>query len=151
RNSARTILPTASGLAPDAWRQALAKSHFPIELWPAQQRIADAGVFAGRSVVIQMPTSAGKTRATEIIIRSAFLSGRAHLAVIVAPYRSLCHDIRGDLVTAFAGENVRLDEASDAYQFDIQLDAQFAEDSLLIVTPEKLLHILRPDSDLAQM
>lgn len=150
RNSARTILPTASGLAPDAWRQALAKSHFPIELWPAQQRIADAGVFAGRSVVIQMPTSAGKTRATEIIIRSAFLSGRAHLAVIVAPYRSLCHDIRGDLVTAFAGENVRLDEASDAYQFDLALDALLAEDSVLIVTPEKLLYMLRRAPDLAQ-
>jgi len=150
RNSARTILPTASGLAPDAWRLALAKSHFPIELWPAQQRIADAGVFAGRSVVIQMPTSAGKTRATEIIIRSAFLSGRAHLAVIVAPYRSLCHDIRGDLVTAFAGENVRLDEASDAYQFDLALDALFAEDSVLIVTPEKLLYMLRRAPDLAQ-
>jgi hypothetical protein len=150
RNAARTILPTASGMAPDIWRPALAKPHFPIELWPAQQRIADAGVFAGRSVVIQMPTSAGKTRATEIIIRSAFLSGRAHLAVIVAPYRSLCHDIRGDLVTAFAGENVRLDEASDAYQFDLALDALFAEDSVLIVTPEKLLYMLRRAPELAE-
>jgi len=150
RNAVRTILPAASGLEPDAWRPALAKSHFPLELWPAQQRIADAGVFSGRSVVIQMPTSAGKTRATEIIIRSAFLSGRAHLAVIVAPYRSLCHDIRGDLVTAFAGENVRLDEASDAYQFDLALDALFAEDSVLIVTPEKLLYVLRRAPDLAQ-
>ncbi|MDP1575798.1 MAG: DEAD/DEAH box helicase, partial [Cypionkella sp.] len=112
--------------------------------------MADAGVFAGRSVVIQMPTSAGKTRATEIIIRSAFLSGRAHLAVIVAPYRSLCHDIRGDLVTAFAGENVRLDEASDAYQFDLALDALFAEDSVLIVTPEKLLYMLRRAPELAE-
>lgn len=150
RNAARTILPTASGMAPDIWRPALAKPLFPIELWPAQQRIADAGVFAGRSVVIQMPTSAGKTRATEIIIRSAFLSGRAHLAVIVAPYRSLCHDIRGDLVTAFAGENVRLDEASDAYQFDLALDALFAEDSVLIVTPEKLLYMLRRAPELAE-
>ncbi len=150
RNAARTILPLASGLAPAVWQPALGKPHFPIELWPAQQRIADAGVFAGRSVVIQMPTSAGKTRATEIIIRSAFLSGRAHLAVIVAPYRSLCHDIRGDLVAAFAGENVRLDEASDAYQFDLALDALFANDSVLIVTPEKLLYMLRRAPDLAE-
>jgi superfamily II DNA/RNA helicase len=150
RNAARTILPATSDLQPDVWRPTLAKPHFPIELWPAQQRIADAGVFAGRSVVIQMPTSAGKTRATEIIIRSAFLSGRAHLAVIVAPYRSLCHDIRGDLVTAFAGENVRLDEASDAYQFDVALDALFAENSVLIVTPEKLLYMLRRAPDLAE-
>lgn len=149
RNAARTILPVASGLFPELWRPALAKLHFPIELWPAQQRIADAGVLAGRSAVIQMPTSAGKTRATELVIRSAFLSNRAHLAVIVAPYRSLCHDIRGDLVTAFSGENVRLDEASDSYQFDLALDALFAEESVLIVTPEKLLYMLRRAPDLA--
>jgi replicative superfamily II helicase len=48
-----------------------------------------------------MPTSAGKTRATELIIRSAFLAERASLAIIVAPYRSLCHDIRGNLSAAF--------------------------------------------------
>ena len=134
RNAARTVLPIASGLDSELWRPSLAKPHFPMELWPAQQRIADAGVLAGRSAVIQMPTSAGKTRAIELIIRSAFLSERARLAVIVAPFRSLCHDIRGDLVTAFSSENVRLDEASDAYQFDLALDALFAEE-------------FRPDSD----
>ena len=47
RNSARVILPAASGLDPELWRPALAKPHFPIELWPAQQRIADAGLLAG--------------------------------------------------------------------------------------------------------
>lgn len=149
RNAARTLLPVASGLGPQLWQPVLAKSHFPIELWPAQQRIADAKILSGKSAVIQMPTSAGKTRATELIIRSAFLSGRAKLAIIVAPYRSLCHDIRGDLVTAFSGENVRLDEASDAYQFDLALDALFAQDSILIVTPEKLLYMLRRAPDLA--
>ena len=150
RNAARTILPPASGLDMELWRPALAKPRFPIELWPAQQRIANAGVLEGRSAVIQMPTSAGKTRATELIIRSAFLSRRARLAVIVAPYRSLCHDIRGDLVTAFNGEDIRLDEASDSYQFDLILDALFAVDSVLIVTPEKLLYMLRRAPDLAE-
>jgi hypothetical protein len=97
-----------------------------------------------------MPTSAGKTRATELIIRSAFLSGRASLAVVVAPYRSLCHDIRGDLSTAFAGEPIRLDEASDTYQFDLSLETLLAQDSVLIVTPEKLLYMLRRAPDLAE-
>ncbi len=143
RNASRTILPEASGLDAAAWQPALGKSHFPIELWPAQQRIASAGLLQGRSAVIQMPTSAGKTRATELIIRSAFLSQRASLAVIVAPYRSLCHDIRGDLVTAFAGEPIRLDEASDSFQFDIQLEQILAVNTVLIVTPEKLLYMLR--------
>lgn len=150
RNAARTILPLASGLDAELWRPALAKPRFPIELWPAQQHIANAGVLGGTSAVIQMPTSAGKTRATELIIRSAFLSQRAHLAVIVAPYRSLCHDIRGDLVTAFKGENIQLDEASDSYQLDLTLDTLFAADSVLIVTPEKLLYMLRRAPDLAE-
>jgi helicase len=60
RNAARTILAPASGLNPELWRHALAKPHFPIELWPAQQRIADAGLLAGRSAVIQMPTVRAK-------------------------------------------------------------------------------------------
>lgn len=150
RNAARTILPLTSALDTELWRPALSKPRFPIELWPAQRRIADAGVLEGRSAVIQMPTSAGKTRATELIIRSAFLSQRAHLAVIVAPYRSLCHDIRGDLVTAFHGEDIRLDEASDSYQFDLTLNDLLAVDSVLIVTPEKLLYMLRRAPDLAE-
>lgn len=150
KNASRTVLPRASALDTELWRPALEKPRFPIELWPAQQRIANAGLLAGRSAVIQMPTSAGKTRATELIIRSAFLSQRAHLAVIVAPYRSLCHDIRGDLVTAFHGENILLDEASDSYQFDLALNALLAVDSVLIVTPEKLLYMLRRAPDLAE-
>lgn len=150
RNASRSILPVASGLEADAWRPALAKTHFPFELWPAQQRIAADGLLQGRSAVIQMPTSAGKTRATELIIRSAFLSQRASLAVIVAPYRSLCHDIRGDLVSAFAGEPIKLDEASDSFQFDIQLEEILAINTVLIVTPEKLLYMLRRAPELVE-
>jgi hypothetical protein len=149
QNAARTILPAASELAADAWRPALAQGRL-LELWPAQQRIAAAGLLRGRSAVIQMPTSAGKTRATELIIRSAFLSGRASLAVIVAPYRSLCHDIRGDLAAAFAGEPISLDEASDSYQFDVQLAELIANNTVLIVTPEKLVYMLRRAPELAE-
>lgn len=149
RYAARTILPAASDLDPQAWRPALAKPRFPVELWPAQQRIASAGLLRGRSAVIQMPTSAGKTRATELIIRSAFLANRASLAVIVAPYRSLCHDIRGDLSVAFAGEPISLDEASDSYQPDFELASLIANNTVLIVTPEKLLYMLRRAPELA--
>ena len=150
RNAARTLLPAASSLDPDVWRSALAKPRFPLELWPAQQRIAAAGLLRGRSAIIQMPTSAGKTRATELIIRSAFLANRASLAVIVAPYRSLCHDIRGDLSVAFAGEPISLDEVSDSYQFDVELETLFGNNTVLIVTPEKLLYMLRRAPELAE-
>lgn len=69
-NSARTILPDASDLPLDRWLPALGRSGFPRELWPSQRRICAAGVLRGQSAIIQMPTSAGKTRATELILRS---------------------------------------------------------------------------------
>ncbi|MEH2566744.1 helicase [Bradyrhizobium sp. AZCC 2289] len=149
-NAARTILPGASGLPLQTWLPALQRTAFPRELWPSQQRICAAGVLQGTSAVIQMPTSAGKTRATELILRSGFLSGRVSLAVIVCPFRSLCHDIRGDMARAFAGENVVLNEATDSFQEDLTVEALWAQRTILIVTPEKLLYLLRRTPELAQ-
>lgn len=99
---------------------------------------------------MQMPTSAGKTRATELIIRSMFLSGRSNLAVIVAPFRSLCHDIRSDLVGAFSGEDVALDEVTDSFLLDVDITGVLAQRSVLIVTPEKMLYTLRRAPELAE-
>ncbi|MCE2987834.1 MAG: DEAD/DEAH box helicase [Phenylobacterium sp.] len=151
KNAARTILPASSDLGLDQWRDALRKGHFPKELWPAQQRICVAGMLRGASAVVQMPTSAGKTRATELIIRSSFLSERTDLAVVVAPFRSLCHDIRSDLSKAFLGENVSISEATDSYQNDLALADLFGSQTVLIVTPEKLLYLLRRTPELGQL
>lgn len=149
-NSARTILPPFSSLPPALWTEAFRKPRFPKELWPAQRRIAEAGLLRGNSGVVQMPTSAGKTRATELIIRSVFLSGRSALAVIVAPFRSLCHDIRSDLVGAFAGEDVALNEVSDSFLLDVDIAGVLAQRSVMIVTPEKMLYMLRRAPELAE-
>ncbi|WP_439501592.1 DEAD/DEAH box helicase [Aminobacter ciceronei] len=149
-HAARTILPPSSGLPLASWTEALRKPRFPKELWPAQRRIAEAGLLRGNSGVVQMPTSAGKTRATELIIRSAFLLGHSNLAVIVAPFRSLCHDIRSDLLGAFAGEDVVLDEASDSFLLDVDIAGMLAQRSVLIVTPEKMLYMLRRAPELAE-
>ena len=75
------------------------------------------GVFNGQSAVIQMPTSAGKTKSTEIIIRSAFLSERTDIAVVVAPFKALCHEIERDYFKAFYGErNISVDEINDVFE-----------------------------------
>ncbi|WP_370334511.1 DEAD/DEAH box helicase [Parvularcula marina] len=148
--AARTILPPSSDLPLASWTSALRKPRFPRELWPAQRRIAEAGLLRGHSGVVQMPTSAGKTRATELIIRSVFLSERSSLSVIVAPFRSLCHDIRSDLAGAFAGEDVALDEVSDSFLLDVDIAGVLAQRSVLIVTPEKMLYMLRRAPELAE-
>ncbi len=147
--AAATILPGASGLPLGNWLPFLIRPNFPRELWPSQRRICAAGVLSGTSALIQMPTSAGKTRATELILRSGFLSDRFSLAVIVCPFRSLCHDIRGDMAQAFAADNVAINEATDSFQADLSIEELWARKTILIVTPEKLLYLLRRTPELA--
>ena len=82
RNSTWFCLPLYSDLTVDQWRDVLRKPSFSIkELWPAQPLLGQQGVFRGKSAIVQMPTSAGKTKATEIIIRSAFISDRTSLCL----------------------------------------------------------------------
>jgi hypothetical protein len=157
RNSARYVLPIYSALAEDRWRETLVKPGFMKELWPSQHVFGEKGLFQGRSAVIQMPTSAGKTRAIELVIRSAFYSDRANLVVIVAPFRALCSEITTFLRNAFHDEEVSINELTDAmlpdytglfggfFGYDYLSLAIDSEPSrrILVVTPEKLLYVLR--------
>ncbi|WP_182812691.1 DEAD/DEAH box helicase [Bacillus sp. ME78] len=148
-NSTWYSLPMYSSIDISQWQSTLYKKSFIRELWPAQHLLGKKGVFRGESAVVQMPTSAGKTKATEIIIRSAFLSGRTSLAVIVAPFRALCHEISNGLIKAFQDESITVDELSDVLQPDFEIEAILEGKQVLIVTPEKLLYILRHTPDLA--
>jgi len=149
-NSTWRCLPAYSDISFEKWIDVIRKNTFMKELWPSQQLMGEAGVFKGKSAIVQMPTSAGKTRATEIIIRSAFMSERTSLAIIVAPYRALCHEIRSSLFNAFRGEQIGVDEFSDVLQIDYELEQMFASKQVLVVTPEKLLYVLRQNPELAE-
>lgn len=153
--SAWALLPGFSGLSQEAWGAAIIRPGFPKELWPSQKLLGQAGIFAGRSGVVQMPTSAGKTRSVEIILRSAFLADRTRVAVLVAPFRALCHEIATSLRQSFKGEDVKVNELTDALQLDFadQLAELFGQAVpstryLLVLTPEKLLYVLRQQPSL---
>lgn len=148
-HSAWHSLPVYSRQPLSTWANALRKQTFMRELWPAQRLLGENGMFRGVSGVVQMPTSAGKTRATELIIRSEFLSGRAELAIIVAPFRALCHEIRNSLVDAFKGEAVKVDELTDVFQPDFNIMEFLDGKQILVVTPEKLVYVLRHNPELA--
>lgn len=142
-NSSWYCLPQYSAIPVDKWREVLQGQRFPREFWPSQHLLGMHGVYKGISAVVQMPTSAGKTKATEIIIRSAFLSARAEMAVVIAPFRALCHEIKNSLTVAFAGEPIVVDEVSDVIQVDFDLNDFCRSPTVLILTPEKLLYMLR--------
>lgn len=148
-NSTWKALPLYSGLPRDKWLQVLQKDSFIKELWPAQHLLGKKDVLKGKSAIVQMPTSAGKTKATELILRSAFLANRASLAIIVAPFLALCQEIKNNLVNAFHNEPTMVDELSDALQIDFEIAKFLGHQQILIVTPEKLLYVLRHSPELA--
>ena len=149
QNSCWVALPKYSGLDIESWRSVIKKEGFIKELWPAQHLLGVHGVLEGKSAVVQMPTSTGKTKSAEFIIRSSFLSGRSKIALIVAPFRALCHEIREDLLKAFQGEDIKISEISDVLQRDIEISELFGgkQERILVLTPEKLLYILRQEAD----
>ena len=142
--SAWTTLPGFTGITIASWATAIRRPEFPKELWPSQILLGRAGLFSGASGIVQMPTSAGKTRSVEIMLRSSFLSGRTKLAVVVAPFRALCHEIGTSLRHAFREDDVKVNELSDAMQLDfLQQVAELLDSEvptsqyILVLTPEK--------------
>jgi superfamily II DNA/RNA helicase len=149
RNSTWSTLPRFSELDSAVWSPILKKESFIRELWPAQHLLGERGLYRGISAVVQMPTSAGKTRALDLIIRGAFYSSRTSLAIVVAPFRALCEEIRQSSSRAFSGESINVDELSDVQQADFDLDIFLSRQQVLVMTPEKCLYLLRHNPEMA--
>lgn len=90
-----------------------------------------------------------------IAIRSSFLSGRASMAIVVAPFRSLCREISADISNDFSDDpHVHINEFSDIPEMDdlrtlLSLNGVDSK-NILVLTPEKLLYLLRQDNELIE-
>lgn len=152
--SAWKKLPEFTGIPAEQWMPVIQKAAFPKELWPSQLLLGHRGIFRGESGLIQMPTSAGKTRSVEIILRSAFMAKRTKLAVVVAPFRALCHEIAISLRQDLSDSDIKVNELTDALQIDfVDQVAELlgaappATSYVLVLTPEKFLYVLRQSPD----
>lgn len=161
-NSAIQCLPKYTDLELQEWSSAIEKTDFISEFWPAQKLLGERQVLSGTSAIVQMPTSAGKTKSTELIIRSAFLAKRASVAVIVAPFRALCREISSSFQKSFAGENIALNELRDIPLLSAE-ENEFIQQliggsgfgipetpTVIVSTPEKLVYLLRHEPVLAE-
>lgn len=160
-NSSLNCLPKFTGLPIEAWDSALRKSTFIKEFWPAQKLLGEKGVLNGASAVVQLPTSAGKTKSMEVLIRSSFLSERAGLAVFIAPFRALCREIADNFSKAFEDENIVVNELLDVPQISTEeseflqflLGTEFQNPNdrktLIIATPEKFVYLLRKNPEVS--
>jgi superfamily II DNA/RNA helicase len=157
RASAWKLLPEFTGLPVEQWSRPIQRAGFPKELWPSQILLGEHEIFRGSSGIVQMPTSAGKTKSLEIILRASFLAGRARLAVVVVPFRALSHEVGESLSSAFKSDDIKVNELTDAIQLDFmaQIEELLGQNLVstryvLVVTPEKLLYVLRQQPELAK-
>ncbi|WP_245578450.1 DEAD/DEAH box helicase [Atopobacter phocae] len=121
------------------------------EMWPSQILLGENDIFDGKSGVVQMPTSSGKTTSVALAIQSSFLSDRTNIAIIVAPFRALCREILLDLENFFSfDESVAVTEFSDIpknNEISI-LSTDSSEKKILVMTPEKLSYILKHNKEI---
>lgn len=151
--SALNLLPKYTGLPAYNWVGMLRNKKNIHELWPAQIRLGEAGVFSGSSAIIQMPTSSGKTTSLSITIRSAFLGGRTNSAIVVVPFRALCMEISNDIANDFSDDpHVHVNSLSDVLETEdlLELLEHLGEETkhIMVMTPEKLIYLIRQDIEI---
>ena len=144
-SSSTKLLPEFSELDFSSWQDYIQSEGSIKELWPSQIELGRKGIFSGKSGIVQMPTSSGKTASINLILRSAFYSNRIDNALIVAPFRALCREIYRDINAHFFDDNnVIVSEVFDLPE--IPQDFSIFNDGkkrVFILTPEKLLFLLR--------
>lgn len=147
-NSSWLLLPKYSGVPINEWEEYLKSKSSIKMLWQAQQLVAEQNILRGENAIVQLPTGVGKTKSIELIIRSAFLSGRANTAIVIAPLRALCNEITTDIHKSFR-DIATVNQFSDVLQNDfITFFESHSEKQILVCTPEKLSYIVHHQPDI---
>ncbi|MBM7712239.1 DEAD/DEAH box helicase [Enterococcus xiangfangensis] len=151
KNASLNLLPNYSGTTIEDWNGLLLNNSSIKELWPSQILLGKESIFKGSTGVIQMPTSSGKTTSIGLIIRSAFITNRTKLAIVVAPFKALCKEITLNLTDFFSHDEVIVNELSDiAEKDDIDFFDTTEKNTLIILTPEKLLFLIRNKNEILE-
>jgi hypothetical protein len=119
-----------------------------LELWPSQQEALSGNVLDQyrRAVLVQMPTSAGKTLLAEfMIIQSLALLPHSTVAYVV-PTRALVNQVTRDLRTDLGPIGMTVEQAIPAYEIDPTEQVMLSDPpTVLVTTPEKLSLLIRRD------
>lgn len=124
----------------------LSRSKAEIDLWPSQIAAANRAVDQSDDLVVSLPTSAGKTRISELCILRCLAGGKR--VVFVTPLRALSAQTETTLQRTFGplGKTVSaLYGSIGVSRFD---DDAIRQRHIVVATPEKLDFALRSDPSL---
>lgn len=122
--------------------------HQIIDLLPSQQEALGANVLdpASNVVVLQMPTSAGKSLLAEFSILQTLSLNESARIVYIVPTRALTNQVLFQLRQDFEGLEINVEQTSKVNEID-PTEAEFLDDDIdvLVTTPEKLDLLIRQD------
>ncbi|EOT44654.1 DEAD/DEAH box helicase [Enterococcus columbae] len=152
-NSCINLMPLYSDINKEHWFETFKNNKMIKEMWPSQILLGEENIYSGKSGVIQMPTSSGKTTSVALTIQSAFLSGRTSIAIIVAPFRALCKEIMFDMEKFFEfDDSITITEFSDIPELN-EMELATLESinkKVFVMTPEKLAYILKHNQKITE-
>lgn len=115
-----------------------------VELWPSQITALGRGLFEeGRSTMVRMPTSAGKTRIAEMAIVNHLVSAPQVRCLYIAPFKALVGEIEGALAGLFSDLGFRLSTTIGSFETDEAEQEILSTADVIISTPEKVDLLLR--------
>jgi len=117
-----------------------------IELWPSQQQALRSSLFdpAKKSVVLEMPTSAGKTLMAEFAIVQSRALNPDSVIVYVVPTRALVNQITLQLRRDLAALKIVVEAAVPVFELDPTEDELLRKScDILVSTPEKIELLIR--------
>lgn len=120
-----------------------------LELWPSQREALRSSLLdpARRALVVQMPTSAGKTLVSEFAIVQALALNPGATVAYVVPTRALVNQITLRLRTDLSPLGLNVEAAVPVFELDPLEDSLLRSERIdvLVTTPEKLDLLIRQD------
>ncbi len=127
--------------------QAPEKSKSVFSLLPSQQSAVKQALFdpSKLGIVLEMPTSSGKTLLAEfLIVQAIAMYGKDSRILYIAPTRALASQVKRNLAADLKGKGIQVTGASNAFEEDpYELNLLQDASGVIVSTPEKADLLLR--------
>jgi superfamily II DNA/RNA helicase len=115
------------------------KKHPIINFFPSQRLALDKGVLSEKTISLQMPTSAGKTFLSEVIIYNQIKTDPPSKILYLTPYRSLASELKKTLAKQLKSLGISTSIIYGGNLPSIDDRNEISTSSVLISTPEKFI------------
>lgn len=121
-----------------------------MEFWNSQLNALNVNIIGknqnNENYIIKMPTSAGKTFISEILLLNSFIENENSKAIYITPYLSLTNEINESL-SSLEKLGFTLSNMTKSYEIDEYEELWVEEADVLIATPEKIDLLYRNEKE----